>query len=49
MTFFKKMSTIASVRLLDKFGSMEDWDDECLKTKVDGVLSKYCPSSFVEN
>jgi len=38
-----------SVCLLDKFGSKEDWDDDCLKMKVDDVLSKYCPSPFVED
>jgi len=51
LTFFLKkcLSFNASVRLLDKFGSKEDWDNDCLKMKVDDVLSKYCPSSFVED
>jgi len=45
---FLSVYPIASVRLLDKVGSLEDWDDDCLEMKVDDVLSEYRPSSFVE-
>ena len=46
--FFKNVSPTASVRLLDKVGSLEDWDDDVLEMKVDDILSQYCMSSFVE-
>lgn len=46
--FFENVYTTASVRLLDKVGSLEDWDDDVLEIEVDNILSQYCPSSFVE-
>ena len=46
--FSKYVYLMASVRLLDKVGSLEDWDDDVLEMKVDHILSQYCLSSFVE-
>ena len=49
LDIFYNVYFIASVRLLDKVGSQEDWDDDRLEMKVDNVLSEYRPSPFVED